>query len=79
MGDVRRDPRAWEIAKALIPKDLFGNEEEGSAASEAITEEMNEAMSRYMPLRGSVSFGGGKVSMADVQALVNTLNNLEDE
>lgn len=79
MGDVRRDPRAWEIAKALIPKDLFGNEEEGSAASEAITEEMNEAMSRYMPLRGSVSFGGGKVSMADVQALVNKLNNLEDE
>lgn len=79
MGDVRRDPRAWEIVKTLIPKDLFGSGEEGSAASEAITEEMNEAMSRYMPLRGSVSFGGGKVSMADVQALVNKLNNLEDE
>lgn len=79
MGDVRRDSRAWEIVKALIPKDLFGSEEQGSAASEAITEEMNEAMSRYMPLRGAVGFGGGKVSMADVQALVNQLNNLEDE
>lgn len=77
MGDVRRDPKAWEIAKALITKDLFGSGEEGSASSEAITDEMNEAMSRYMPLRGPVSFGGA-VTMGDVQAIVDKLNALEE-
>ena len=38
---------------------------------------MNAAMAQYMPLRGSVNFGG-KVTMADVQALVDKLNALED-
>ena len=36
-------------------------------------------MMRYMPLRGPVSFGGGNVTMADVQALVDQMNALEDE
>ncbi len=78
MGDVRKDPKAWEIAKTLVTKDLFGSGEEGSAASEAISNEMNEAMSRDMPLRGPVSFGGGTVSMGDVQAVVDELNALEE-
>ena len=57
MGDVKKDPRAWEIAKDLVAKDLFGGGEESSVANEAITSEMTEAMMRYMPLRGPVSFG----------------------
>lgn len=79
MGDVKKDPRAWEIAKTLEKKDIFGSGEENSAANEAITAEMNEAMERYMPLRGPVSFGDGSVTMADVQALVDRMNALEDE
>ena len=79
MGDVKKDPRAWEIAKVLEKKDLFGSGDEESAASEAITGEMNEAMMRYMPLRGPVSFGDGSVTMADIQALVDKMNALEDE
>lgn len=79
MGDVKKDPRAWEIAKTLEKKDIFGSGEENTAANEAITAEMNEAMERYMPLRGPVSFGDGSVTMADVQALVDRMNALEDE
>ena len=37
---------------------------------------MMEAMLRYMPLRGPVSFQGN-VSMADVQKVVDRLNALE--
>ncbi|MDE5596853.1 MAG: fibronectin type III-like domain-contianing protein, partial [Lachnospiraceae bacterium] len=78
VGDVMKDPRAWEIAKSLIGKNVFGGgEDAGSdAAAEAISDEMAMAMMEYMPLRGPVSFQGG-VSMADVQELVDKLNALE--
>ncbi len=78
VGDVMKDPRAWEIAKSLIGKNVFGGgEDAGSdAAAEAISDEMAIAMMEYMPLRGPVSFQGG-VSMADVQELVDKLNALE--
>ncbi|MCM1388315.1 MAG: glycoside hydrolase family 3 C-terminal domain-containing protein [Bacillus sp. (in: Bacteria)] len=78
MGDVLKDPRAKEIAKPLMNKAMFGGEESesGTAASEAISNEMEMAMVEYMPLRGPVSFQGG-VSMADVQEIVDKLNALE--
>ena len=78
VGDVMKDPRAWEIAKPLVSKNIFGGgEDAGSdAASEAISDEMTMAMMEYMPLRGPVSFQGG-VSMADVQEIVDKLNALE--
>lgn len=82
MGDVMDDPRAWEIVKTLASKGLFAAESEegegGSAAAEAISDEMTRAMIQYMPLRGPVSFQGG-VSMAEVQAVVDKLNALEEE
>ena len=80
LGDVKKDPRAWEIAQELFKGGIFGEQPEGSesgAASEAISEEMNEAMEGFLPLRGPISFTG-KVTMADVQALVDKLNALEE-
>lgn len=85
MGDVKKDPRAWEIVKGLMKHGMFGEEDADKSggeavsevSSEAMSEEMNAAMMEYMPLRGPVSFGG-KVTMADVQALVDQLNALED-
>ena len=79
MGDVLDDPRAREIVKELLEQDIFGGsaEEKSSAANEAITAEMNEAMARFTPLRGVVSFGSG-FTMADVQDIANRLNALEE-
>ncbi|MBD5476873.1 MAG: glycosyl hydrolase [Lachnospiraceae bacterium] len=80
MGDVKKDPRAWEIVKGIMSKGLFSEEQgnsEGESAAEAMTQEMNDAMVEYMPLRGPISFGG-QVTMADVQALVDKLNALEE-
>ena len=80
LGDVKKDPKAWEIVKGIMSKGLFSEEQsnsEGESAAEAMTQEMNDAMVEYMPLRGPISFGG-QVTMADVQALVDKLNALEE-
>ena len=80
LGDVKKDSRAWEIVKGIMSKGLFSEAQgnsEGESAAEAMTQEMNDAMVEYMPLRGPISFGG-QVTMADVQALVDKLNALEE-
>ena len=43
------------------------------------TADMMEAMMRYMPIRGLLSFGGGKVSIAECKALVEKLNVLLEQ
>lgn len=80
MGDVMKNPKAAEIVKGLMEQDLFGSgdpDSDSDVANEAISDEMNAAMMQYMPLRGPVNFGG-RVTMADVQALVDKLNALEE-
>ena len=80
LGDVRKDPRAWELVNELFKGGFFSDQPEGGeseAAGEAISDEMNNAMIEYLPLRGPISFTG-KVTMADVQVLVDKLNALEE-
>ena len=45
------------------------SDDKSEAASEAITSEMNDAMVRYMPLRGLVSFGNGEISYDTLKEL----------
>ena len=40
---------------------------------------MMEAMMRYMPVRGLLSFCGGTVSIAECKALVEKLNTLLEQ
>ncbi len=80
LGDIRKDPGAWELVNELFKGGFFSDQPEGGeseAAGEAISDEMNNAMIEYLPLRGPISFTG-KVTMADVQALVDKLNALEE-
>ncbi len=80
MGDVSKDPRALAIVQEVSQGGMFGDkpqDSESSVASEAISEEMNAAMFEYMPLRGMMSFAGN-ATMADVQALVDRLNSLDE-
>ena len=65
------EPMMDDIMTALTPATDYTSE----AASEAITEEMNLAMLRYMPLRGALSFGGGAVTPETMNALLDALNN----
>lgn len=80
MGDVSKDPRALAIVREVTQGGIFGDkpqDSESSVASEAISDEMNAAMEEYMPLRGMISFTGS-ATMADVQALVDRLNALDE-
>lgn len=77
IGDILDDPEAAKKAKDILNNvmDVFGGgQSEPSAASEAITDEMQKAMLQYMPLRGAISFGGGKVTIETLQELVKLLN-----
>ena len=76
--DLMADPEAMEvmqpmmgaIQRALSP----GSEDKSAAAAEAITEEMNLAMMKYMPLRGALSFGGGSITREQIEDLLVQLN-----
>lgn len=77
-GDVMENPRAAEFVEGLLSQGMFGGEEGGSAASEAISREMMEAMMRDMPLRGVLSFAGkGGVGAETVEKLIDRLNESE--
>ena len=79
MGDVKKDPRAWKIVQESLAMGMIGGQDDShsEAASEAISDEMADAGMLYSPLRGPVSFGG-HVTMADIQAIVDKLNALDD-
>lgn len=77
VGDILADPEAAEMVKALFADSgsMLGGGGESEAASEAISNEMMEAMMRYMPLRGVLSFAADKgVDMEMLQGLVDKLN-----
>lgn len=75
--DIMKDPKAVKAMKPLL--DLMSAtfrpaEDDGSAASEAITEDMNMAMMNYMPLRGILSFGNGQLPDGFLDKIIDDLN-----
>ena len=75
--DILADPRGREVIAPLLTVMQQGfakDEEEGGAAREAITEEMNLAMLRYMPLRSLLSFAGEKMDPALLEQILQKLN-----
>ena len=81
MADVLAHPRGAAIMAKIGP--LFSlrppeQADEGlhsEAASEAISDDMMEAMLRYSPLRAMVAFSGGKVSFEQLDTLLRQLND----
>ena len=83
--DLEKNPKAMEALQPLFGKamgNLEVSEEDGekkeaagsNAAKEAISDEMNNAMMRYMPLRGIISFSGGAISYDRLQEILDKLN-----
>ncbi len=68
--DILDDPEAMEALAPVMSamQNVFVPErDDDTPASEAITEEMNMAMLKYMPLRGILSFGGGAIDLTGIQ------------
>ena len=74
MMDIAACPAAAQVVMASMRRPEWESEEEGSAASEAVTAEMSSAMMRYMPLRGQISFSGGQVTHEDLKKLIEKMN-----
>lgn len=75
--DILADPKAAQVIKPMLDemKKAFSSGDDGStdAAKEAVSEEMNMAMIKYMPLRGAMSFGGG-MTQEQMDALLAEMN-----
>ena len=77
--DIMADPRAAAAVQPLVNVVMGslnpGDGQGSDAAREAISEDMNLAMIQYVPLRGVLSFGGGVIDPAAIQALLDSLNS----
>lgn len=75
MEELLANPKTAPIMKEFLAKgtaNMGGEAEEGSAAAEAITSKMNEAMVKYMPLKSLPSFGF--MTPDELQKLIAKLN-----
>nr|ABX76051.1 beta-glucosidase [unidentified microorganism] len=77
--DVMQDPKALGVMKPFIDQLMAAfspdpAEAVSEAAGEAISEDMGAAMLNYMPLRGVLSFGGGKVSDEMMAEMLRRIN-----
>lgn len=78
IGDILSDPVAADIIKPLIDRFKKGSaleNSDGEAAKSAITQQMDDAMFRYMPLRQILSFAPQVSSVKEIQELVDRINN----
>ncbi|PPK78542.1 beta-glucosidase [Lacrimispora xylanisolvens] len=78
IGDILSDPDAAEIITPLIDRykkgSALGNSD-GDAAKSAISQQMDDAMFRYMPLRQILSFAPDVSSLKELQELVDSIND----
>ena len=76
--DLMDDPKAMAVLAPMLEqmkKTLGpGDGDSGSAAQEAISDEMNMAMMQYMPLRGMMSFAGDQVADDTLDKILQALN-----
>ena len=77
--DIMADPKASAIIQPLVSAILKtfspGDGQDSDVAKEAVSEDMTMAMIQYMPLRGILSFGGGALDPAAIQAMLDAMNN----
>ncbi|MEY8353083.1 hypothetical protein AALB39_06935 [Lachnospiraceae bacterium 54-53] len=77
VGDILSDSEVAELIEPFLYRykknSDFGNHE-GEAAESAISQQMDDAMLRYMPLRQMLSFAPGVNTPEEFQELVSRMN-----
>lgn len=74
IGDIMKRPGAAEMLKSFTEKfaqDVMGGDTDALGESGAA---MAEAMLRYMPLHGLISFAGGAITWEDCEKIADALN-----
>ena len=81
MRKLEKNPKAMAVLQphlqAIIEAFTGNKEEQSDAATEAVSDEMGEAMLRYMPLRGLMSFSGGAITYDRLVELSEEINSME--
>jgi len=77
--DLMADSKAKAILGPMLEKmfSAFSTPDENAseASQEAVSADMSLAMMQYMPIRGTLSFGGGAVSDEMLEALLQKIND----
>ena len=71
---MKKKERAEVISQESLAAGIYSMWIRTDAAAEAITAEMQAAMMKYMPLRGSFSFASGSVTPQQLQEVLDKLN-----
>ncbi|NLL80164.1 MAG: glycosyl hydrolase [Clostridiales bacterium] len=75
LGDLQADERAYGYVKKYVDayyESMLGDNT-GDAGAEAISRQMQEAMAKYMPLRGLLSFAD-IVSLSELESVLRQIN-----
>lgn len=78
VGDMMEDTYAKQYLNKLMKGNPFmeGSLSESDGGSEsAISQEMRMAMLKYMPVRGTISFGDGSTTIEDLQNTLDEMNS----
>jgi beta-glucosidase len=78
IGDLMEDEKAKQYIGELMKGSFFagGDVEVEAEGDGAISKEMIMAMIKYLPIRGTLSFGNGSVSREDLLKTLDQLNDL---
>lgn len=77
VGDLMENPVSAAIIKRLMDKFSIADmncSSENNSSAEAMSAEMNEAMTKYQPLRAFFSFSGESFTEEEVQSVIDELN-----
>lgn len=77
LGDIYEDENCRDIIEPILEKykeKLHEAEGGGQASKEAVSNQMVEAMVRYMPLRSLISLGGFKITREELMEIVEKVN-----
>ncbi|MBN2628012.1 MAG: glycoside hydrolase family 3 C-terminal domain-containing protein [Spirochaetales bacterium] len=77
VGDILKDHKKAGLIKGLLKSmdEVFGQgSDDDESAKDAITDEMKDAMFKYMPIRNFACFGGGLVTFEELQDIIYKLN-----
>ncbi len=78
MMDLQKSEKAMRMLLPLLQrKDEAAKQDQSEVGNEAISEDMNNAMERYMPLRAMASFSDGAVTYEMMEEIVNRINQAE--
>ena len=78
MLDIMESPKAMQVMGPVLKQitdAMFGQTETSEEVDSAVTDDMAVAMMKYMPLHGMLTFGDGKMTWEQLEALCKQISD----